>query len=253
MKAVLFYFTLSLPLVASAQKLVASQPPVTYRVGSESASLYRTAADTANKSKWFLSPGEEAYVVGRYSPHWVIVQRTGALYLLAAQRLPGYSPADLDPLPIDPQTHRITYEGVVEVPGVSKSDLFTRANAWVVHAYRSANDVVQMQDKEAGQLIVKGLTRVSIGGVVRHTLTIYVKDGRYKYVLTDLTHDASGVQNGVSGGPLERSPESFSGFGNMGKKNWAEIQRRAGQDAHLLTADLQAAMALKGTKDPSDF
>ncbi|GAB3727582.1 hypothetical protein GCM10027594_09600 [Hymenobacter agri] len=56
--------------------------------------------------------------------------------------------------------------------------------------YQSANDVVQIKDKEQGKLLAKGGilffndNKVPVGFVV-HTQTIYLKDGRYKY----LPHD----------------------------------------------------------------
>jgi hypothetical protein len=258
MKAVLLTSFLSLPLAANAQKMAASHPAVINHIGNERAYLFRTPADTATKSRFFLEPGEEVRVVGEYSPRWLVINRQGFLYLAQAQQLAGRSATEAGAYPIDPDTRLITYQGVVEVPGVSKADLYTRAHVWVAKAYRSANDVIQMQDKEAGQLIVKGLSRVTSrganAGVVRNTLTIYVKEGRYKYILSNLTHDASAAPNVASGGPLEQAEANLFGLGGLGsKKTWADIKSQADVDARSLVADLQAAMTVKGTKDPSDF
>lgn len=265
MKALLPFCLLSLPIAASAQKLVASHPSVTYKVGSEKAYLYQEVADTArNKSGSYLASGEDAYVVGEFSPRWAIVKRTGALYLTPTNRLANYNSAagkavqaaDAAGLPVDPVTKLITYEGVVEVPGVSKADLYTRAYAWIAKTYRSANDVIQMQDKEAGQLVAKGLTRVTAramgmdmdAGVVRHTLSIYVKDGKYKYVITNLKHDDLRPK-AASVGPLESENLPFG----MSKKVWANMKGQANRDIYNMVADLQSTMTLKGAKDPSDF
>jgi hypothetical protein len=254
-----------LPIAVSAQKLVASHPSVTYKVGGEKAYLYQEPADTAhNKSSSYLASGEDAFVVGEFSPRWAVVKRMGALYLTPANRLANYNSAaakanqaaDAAGLPVDPTTKLITYEGVVEVPGVSKADLYTRAYAWIAKAYRSANDVIQMNDKEAGQLVAKGSMRVTAralgmdmdAGVVRHTLSIYVKDGKYKYVLTNLTHEDSRPK-APSVGPLEREDLPFG----MSKKVWANMKGEANRDARRLVGELQAAMTLKDAKDPSDF
>ena len=257
MRLLLLLACLTVAGAAQAQKLTAAHPSVTYKVGKEPAYLYREPADTTSKSSQFLSPSEEAYVVGEFSPRWAVVKRSGALYLTPARKLVNYDTGDSQPLPIDSQTGRITYEGVVEVPGISKADLYTRANAWVAHSYRSAQDVIQLNDKEAGQLIVKGLARVtsrgSDFGVVHHTLTVYVKDGRYKYVLTDFTHDASSAPNIQSAGPLEQPAGQLFAL-NMGAgKPWADIKRETAADARRLMASLQTAMTLQGIKDPSDF
>jgi hypothetical protein len=142
------------------------------------------------------------------------------------------------------------------VPGVSKDQLYSRAFEWVAKTYNSARAVIQMQDKESGKLVVKGLTRISIrgyeGGVVTHTLSIYVKDGRYKYILTDLNHDATAVQNVSPGGPLETEEAKIYGLGG-GRKVWLDIREQANRDAKSITSGLQAAMTVKGDKDPSDF
>jgi len=59
---------LLLPMAATAQTLPTTDAPKTYRVGPERAMLFRTAADTARPSGFFLAPQEQVSVVGRFSP-----------------------------------------------------------------------------------------------------------------------------------------------------------------------------------------
>lgn len=81
------------------------------------------------------------------------------------------------------------WTSVVKVDSVSKADLYNRARTWFAKTYGSAKSVIQMDDKEAGEIVGKGLveTWMSLGlGVKAHmfvyyTLTVYVKDGKYKY------------------------------------------------------------------------
>ncbi|UOQ96649.1 DUF4468 domain-containing protein [Hymenobacter sp. 5317J-9] len=264
MKAAVLPIALLISASACAQTLLANDPPKTYKVGPEKAFLYRSPADTAKQSSnQYLASNSEVTVVGRYSPRWLVVKRTGYLYLAPSAKLTSpdapFAPVKLldgTPLPFDEQTHRISYQGVVEVPGATKDQLYVRANEWVAKAYHSANAVIQMQDKEAGRLVVKGLTRVTLhvmgmnadAGVIRHTLTIYVKDGRYKYILSDFTHEDVRPK-ATSVGPLEGQVLPFG----MGKKQWDELRREADEDAKRLIAELQAALNVKGGKDPSDF
>jgi hypothetical protein len=250
------------PLAATAQKLQATMPPKPYYVGNEKAPIYHTAADTLRKTGFYIPAETEVSVVGLFSPRWLTVKYNGFLYLtpssmLSPSGVPNKAPvlSDGTILPFDETTHQITYQGVVEVPGATKDQLYTRAYEWLAKTYRSANAVIQMQDKEAGRLMGKGAALVSIkgfsAGFVRHTLTVYLKDGRYKYVLTDLEHEATGAHNIYSGGPLERPKAEVSFYG--GKKAWDSIRKDADSDARQLVADLQASMTLKGAKDPSDF
>ncbi|UOQ64424.1 DUF4468 domain-containing protein [Hymenobacter volaticus] len=206
-----------------------------------------------------MAANSNATVVGHYSPRWLVVKRQGFLYLAPSAML--FSPdgptrlLDGTVLPFDSDTKRISYQGVVEVPGTTKDQLYVRAYEWLAKTYRSANAVIQMQDKEAGRLVGKGVMKVTLrgfnAGYVQHTITIYLKDGRYKYILTDFAHEAGGAKDVYSAGPLERPDGEVMAFGD--KKTWDKVRRDATADAELLIKDLQAAMTVKAGKDPSDF
>jgi hypothetical protein len=81
----------------------------------------------------------------------------------------------------------------------TKDDLYVKAHEWLAKTFVSANDVIQMQDKDAGKLIGKGALSIQtdngvlMGGVktsyVRYTLSITVKTGKYKCVISDFTPD----------------------------------------------------------------
>ena len=249
---------LALPLAAAAQHLEDTHPPILYRVGSVKAPLYRSAADTARRPDLFLPSQSAASVVGEFSPRWVVVKREGFLYLTTTATLVGYDPADAAAPPLDATTHRLTYEGVVPVPGVTEADLYARARAWVATAYNQQNAHLEHDDPATGQLQLQGtrlvqiyqdyqgVPRASYAGVVRHSLAIYAKDGRYKYVLTDFAHDAQGTPNLRSGGPLEQKHANLYGYAGLGSaQQWAELKTDALRDARQLVASLQQAMTLQ--------
>lgn len=58
---------------------------------------------------------------------------------------------------LDPQEEKISF---IDVHGKSKNDAFVSAHTWVAQTFRSANDVIQMNDKDAGMLIVKSVVVV---------------------------------------------------------------------------------------------
>jgi hypothetical protein len=255
MKVALFASVFVLPLAASAQRLVATLPPITYHVGLTKAPLYNSA-DTLHRPSMLLPSQSEVVVVGQFSPRWVVVKREGFFYLTPTSKLSDYDPADVAPLPIDPTSQLITYQGVVPVPGTGQADLYTRAAAWATRNYSLPSQITP--HPETGEIVIKGqrvaklrttydnVPRGSYAGVVAHTLTIYVKDGRYKYVLTDLTHDAAGVPNLRSGGALEQDRASLFGYAGLGsQKPWEELKVEATRDVRHLMANLQAAMTLQ--------
>lgn len=256
--------TILLPVAAQAQKDYTELEPTRFSLKTDKIPIYRKLGDTT-KVAYTLPKTEEVLVIGQASPKWAVIKRNGFPYYLGQRHIVGLFGFDAatvvgqlnQPLPVDAQTGRIAFTEVVEVPGATQQQLYSRAYEWVVKAYNSANNVVQMQDKESGKIIIKGLTRVSANGypagTVSHTLSIYLKDGRYKYVLTDFSHEApiSSANKMLSVGPLEQPEAALFAMGS-GKKYWQEIKKEVGNDARSLVAGFKANMAAKGN-DPSDF
>ncbi len=110
-----------------------------------------------------------------------------ALVLAAAPTLGEAN--DSLPFPLDPETKTVRFQEVVLVEGVSANDLMARARTWVALAYKSAPDVTKLDDQS--KLIIKGLYHVAGKTVFagefnfNHTLTIDVKDGRFRYTMSD--------------------------------------------------------------------
>ena len=92
------------------------------------------------------------------------------------------------------------FSEIVQVHEASKDQLYSAALAWFGHTYRSGKDVLQTQDREGGTIIGRALFRYEpvifmgsdgIRGVDRYTITIELKDGRYRYTLADFTHEGN--------------------------------------------------------------
>ena len=100
------------------------------------------------------------------------------------------------------------YSGTFDVEGVTADVLYSRAKAWVANAYVSAQDVIQLDDKDAHRVIVKGNTTthwmLTETATVRHVLTIETKDGRYRYSLSGFTMSSSSSTWGGHEQPLTR-------------------------------------------------
>lgn len=73
----------------------------------------------------------------------------------------------------------------------SKNDAFVAAHAWIAKNFNSANDVIQMQDKDAGMIVVKAAFAFSytlkdpfvtmpMSGLLNYTLSLQVKDQKMK-------------------------------------------------------------------------
>lgn len=110
-----------------------------------------------------------------------------------------------------------SYSEVVQADGKIANDLYVAAREWFALTFNSANDVLQMEDPQAGKLIGKGFTSVNESFVVGKglaavpvtldweadfTLKIEVREGRYKYTLSDVLIKSFNQYTGATSVPF---------------------------------------------------
>lgn len=93
------------------------------------------------------------------------------------------------------------YGEIVEVPNKTSKQLYFSAREWFALNFKSATDVLKMDDPEAGKLIGKGSAHISdsysmSGGLIsvpitmdwypNFTITVAVKDGKYKCDINEI-------------------------------------------------------------------
>lgn len=85
----------------------------------------------------------------------------------------------------------VTYTGTILVDSMlTKNELYSRAQEFFAKAFVSSINVIQYQDKDEGKIIGKGNLSIKLDGrenILKFTLSIYVKEGKYKYIITDLS------------------------------------------------------------------
>jgi len=143
-------------------------------------------------------------------------------------------------LPIDSTTHKVTFTGVVQVPGVTQADLYSRAREWFATNFNSGKAVLDMDDKEAGKMIGKAYADFSLRAPLVGDITqklwrqvkVYVKDGRYRYELTEFSTEGYLASGG-------RKPESYPVEWFLDKTKGA----RKGMSESVLNATHNQALA----------
>jgi len=160
-------------------------------------------------------------------------------------------------LPTNKETNLIEFTELVTVDSsLTQNDLYTRAREWFALNFKSANNVIQMDDKNAGIIIGKGNMSVTGGkyladGKIDFTLKIQVKDGRFKYWFTDFVH--SSYKAGYSGGHLENE-KPICGNLFMLKKGWIQVKEIADTEVKSMTASIKAALGKKlSANDKTDW
>lgn len=116
---------------------------------------------------------------------------------------------------------RLVYEQVVDVPDKSKNQLFSNAKVWMANTFVSSKDVIQSEDKEAGDIIGKGFTKVYFKSIVTierndyFTIQIDVKDNKYRCKIHDIIITSNGADLGGNFGSVPKT--SFTDEQLIGK------------------------------------
>jgi hypothetical protein len=90
----------------------------------------------------------------------------------------------------------ITFEKIITVENKTQKELYLLARTWFAEKFRSANNVIQMDNEESGVIIGKGSSEiyiVAIGIPVKFTmyftLKIFAREGRSRLILTDIYYE----------------------------------------------------------------
>lgn len=94
--------------------------------------------------------------------------------------------------------NKVIYTDVINSDSINKNELYKRGKKWFVETYKSGKDVIQIDDKESGEIIGKGFFEATIGSTnhveIFQTISFQFKEGRYKYEIRDfyIKHNIDG-------------------------------------------------------------
>ena len=156
-------------------------------------------------------------------------------------------------LPVDQNTGKITYLEVVDAAGLTAKDIYAVAKKW-----GADKKFTIKEDKENETLVYTGTTPVEYPNVsgnaidkgkVTFSFSIFAKEGKYRFIATDLVHTAEGKVAGSDGGKLENvSPDC--GKMKMSAKGWVSIKAKTDVNLKALVADLKRVIK-EAQNDPA--
>jgi len=143
-------------------------------------------------------------------------------------------------LPIDQGTGKITYLEVVDATGVKPADIIKVIKDW------GTKQGFTLKEETSEKLVYQGSTSVEYPnvngsatekGTVTFTLSVFIKEGKYRYIATDLVH-VGDIKTKANGGKLENvNPDC--GATKMTSKSWVTIKNKANANMIALTNDLK--------------
>ncbi len=160
----------------------------------------------------------------------------------------------------------LSFSEVVQVEGISKGELYNRAKIWFAEVYKDAKEVIQVDDKESGKIIGKGTepftqsfmtsSAITKGGI-SYIIKVFLKDGRYKYEITDFTHSAHGGNFGKYSLGLLTSQEDCPTPKKMAKKwsnkVWKDAKEQSEAFARVLIESLKENMSKQSAEEDDNW
>ena len=100
--------------------------------------------------------------------------------------------------PVDKDTQLLSYNEVVQQPGTA-DELYIRAIEWLNTYYKNPADVCKIRNRESGVIEIAHRFEIYnevdgarlIAEIVRYSLKIEFKPGRYRYVISELERKQS--------------------------------------------------------------
>ena len=90
------------------------------------------------------------------------------------------------------------HEFIVDYKDISKELIFERTMTWIANNFRSAKQVIEYSDKEAGKIVGNGTTNLRAEGALidvtlHFTLNVDIKDEKVRYRFINLWHNIGNI------------------------------------------------------------
>jgi len=150
---------------------------------------------------------------------------------------------------------KVKYTEVVPVENNTSGQLYGKAKLWFASAFKSAQDVIQLDDKENGIVLGQGIVVQDEAKALTHvrktwhfTIKIQVKDGRYRAEIYDITYTFEQPGNNVGLGastidldPYFLNPKIYKKDGTM-KPVVADFAQETNDYMNGFLASIKTAM-----------
>lgn len=92
----------------------------------------------------------------------------------------------------------LSFSEVVQADSATKDQIYFKLKEWVGTSFNSAKAVIEIDDKDAGLIIIRPVSDYSMRGLVylgfqghlRHTVKLQMRDGRFRVEITNFTHES---------------------------------------------------------------
>lgn len=155
------------------------------------------------------------------------------------------------------------YTEIIEIPEMTKADLYIATLEWYNKTYNSGKSVIQSADKDGGMIIGNAISENVIynnmgikkdGGNFSYTISVYCKDNKFKYVIDNITYRKGDMALKAGANLAEDFPSNWTGWlgdNKQTRREWKSFQTQANIYFEILINDLKKH--LKNSKSKSNW
>ena len=165
------------------------------------------------------------------------------------------------------KSDELEYKNVVNLDSITKqnhnaNEIYSLVKSWFAEKYNNAKNVIQLDDKENGKIIGKGVFEYNSNvnsfsngtkGYISYTIVINVKDGKYKYSISDFVHqgNSSNVGGEASFGVITTDEEPSVKISTKGWriKVWNDIKKQIEDNSNAIISSLNNYILKSSKKD----
>lgn len=157
----------------------------------------------------------------------------------------------------------ISFSEVITVENKNKKEIYNGLRQWVYSTYNDGKAVTQMEDADAGIIILKAACPYHKGGLysayegyIEYMLKLQIKDGRYKVEMTNFTHEnLPGRAADCSLGVITTAEKSGKGGINKAGHNkiWKEIKPECENIFGRVAGSLKEVKDFSGSEEEEDW
>lgn len=151
--------------------------------------------------------------------------------------------AQKDTIQLPYKDGKVLYQQIDSINGETKTQLYDKAKLWVVNNFKSANAVIQIDDKENGQIVGKGFENIygktlGVTYVVSCYFTVKIdcRDNKVRVSVYDIYF----MQN--SGSFSGNNIESMQGYKGIGANTRKKTVVSADTEIKTTLSDLRKAL-----------
>ena len=164
-------------------------------------------------------------------------------------------------IPIDSSTNRFAYDGIVKEDSISQEELYKRAKLWMVTNLKSSDKMTSIDDQSHESITGTGnltlqtrslmLAVIYEDAFVNFKMSIFLKNGKYRYRIENMTHSYDEKTSTGNGGHTTSSRNSNLEETAMPKRQ--KLYTEVNEKFLALIASLKTAMHSSALPPKADW